>query len=153
MSSYLPQHEGLLPPWLLLVAVTAVGNAVQAYTTLSYTTRLYSGPLPSKGAPSKLAPTWSQPITTNSPATPLAGRLFGTWSFMAGVIRFYAAYDISNPVMYQLALWTYIIGFFHFGSELVAFKTARFWTPVLAPMAVAGASLVWMLTQWSYYVK
>ena len=84
--------------------------------------------------------------------TPLASRVFGTYNFMAGIIRLYVAYDISNPLMYQLGMWTYIIGLWHFGSEVVAFKSARFWTPALAPMAVAAVSMVWMLAQWSFYV-
>ncbi|RDW58175.1 putative ERG28 [Coleophoma cylindrospora] len=145
LTQYLPQHPGLLPQWLALTAFIAIGNAVQAYVTLSYTRRVYLGPKAAKDGR-------STPDAT-SPATPLSSRTWGTWTLLQGVVRGYAAYDISNPVMYQLAVITYIIAGWHFLSEWFIFKTARLGEGILAPVLVAVTSLIWMLCQWNYYLQ
>ncbi|KAL3428479.1 Erg28 like protein [Phlyctema vagabunda] len=141
ITQYLPQHPGLLPQWLVLISVVAIANSVQAYATLSYTKRVYLGPVAPKGGVSQ------------SPATPLSSRTWGTWTLLQGIVRLHAAYDISNPLMYRLAMLTYIVASWHFLSEWFIFKSARFGPGIIAPVAVAITSLVWMLNQWSYYVK
>jgi Erg28 like protein len=159
MAELLPHHEGLLPKWLLLVrdipckigclsidtvqvAITSIGNSIQAYSTLSYTRRLYAGPR--KG---------NAPEAVASPVNPLSARTFGTWTFTASIVRLYAAYHLDEPAWYQMALWTYLIAFGHFMSEMAVYKTARWRGPWLAPATVATSSLVWMVLQYSYYVK
>ena len=72
---------------------------------------------------------------------------------MASIVRLYAAYHIDEPAWYQLAIWTFVIAFGHFFSELLIFKTARVKSPWLAPAVFATTSTIWMLAQWSYYVK
>lgn len=83
-----------------------------------------------------------------------------------------------------MALFTYLFAFFHFGSEIFIYRTAKIAPPVLSPIAVAGksrtkvlcyrylillscgyrprtypflsfpgSSLIWMLTQYDFYVK
>jgi hypothetical protein len=65
----------------------SVGNSIQAYTTLHFTSRVYN--------PTPIDP----PPTTPKHVTALSSRTFGTWTFMAAVIRLYAAYNITNPAV------------------------------------------------------
>jgi hypothetical protein len=65
----------------------------------------------------------------------------------------YAAYHIDEPVMYELALWTYVIAFGHFASEWFIYGTARWGKGLAGPVLVATGSLAWMLTVWGEYVK
>ena len=84
--------------------------------------------------------------------TPLSARTFGTYTFLASVIRLYAAYDITNPVMFQLALWTFVVAFVHFYSEWFIFGTTKFGEGLAAPALVSVGGLLWMLWQWGEYV-
>ncbi|KAF4635085.1 hypothetical protein G7Y89_g3011 [Cudoniella acicularis] len=117
ISAYLPQHEGLLPQWLLFVSIVSVANSIQSYITLDYTAQVYLGPATSPS--SKL----SKPIkpasllAPNSPATPLSSRTFGTWTLIQSLVRLYAAYNIGNEAFYQLAFLTYAVAWAHFFSE------------------------------------
>jgi Erg28 like protein len=120
----------------------AVGNSIQAYSTLTYTKRVYSA-LTKSDPDSKPA----------SPVTPLSGRTFGTWTFVSALIRLYAAYNIDNPQMYQLALWSYVVAFGHFASEWLVFGTAKWGAGLAGPVMVSSVSMVWMLAQWGFYVK
>jgi Erg28 like protein len=156
------------------VAVTSMGNAIQAYTTLSYTRRLYPGqPATSTSSSTKTTkttttvsettsvPAASRPTVLNSataqshtsPVTPLSARTFGTWTFLVGVVRIYAAYHINEEPWYQLVIWTYLVALAHFMTEAFAYKTARPKGPWLAPTSVAVVSLVWLIVQYGSYVK
>ncbi|KAJ5881588.1 uncharacterized protein N7529_000260 [Penicillium soppii] len=129
--TYLPQFEGILPKWLVFVSVVSALNSVQAYCSPQYTSQLYSN--------------------GQVPASPLSGRVFGTWTFLSAVIRMTAAYNIDNPVAYNLAMWTYGIALTHFVGELIvgnATLKGRF----LSPLIVASASLAWMITQREVYL-
>ncbi|KAL9624456.1 MAG: hypothetical protein Q9160_001419 [Pyrenula sp. 1 TL-2023] len=142
MASYLPPTPGLLPKWMLLAAIAALGNCIQSYTTVAYTRRLY--------APTKAH---SEPSSPNPEVTRLSGRTFGTWTFLSTIVRLYAAYNIEDRRFYELALWTYIIAFAHFFSEWAIFKNARLWSPWALPASIASGTAVWMLLVWDDYVK
>jgi Erg28 like protein len=114
----------------------ALGNCVQAYSTLRFTRQVYSGP---KGA-------------NASPATALSSRTFGTWTLQSAIVRLIAAYHISNPQVYQLAFCSYAIAFAHFMSEWLMFRSTRWGRGLVGPVLVSTASLVWMYLQWDYYV-
>ncbi|KAJ5319945.1 hypothetical protein PENANT_c040G01698 [Penicillium antarcticum] len=129
--TYLPQSEGVLPKWLVFVSVVSALNSLQAYISPAYTSQLYSN--------------------GHVPASPLSGRVFGTWTFLSAVIRMTAAYNISNPVAYDLALWTYGIALTHFVGELV-FGNATLKGRFISPLIVASSSLAWMLTQREAYL-
>ncbi|KAF2200216.1 ergosterol 28 [Delitschia confertaspora ATCC 74209] len=148
LTSYLPPFEGLLPKWLFLVSIISVANSIQAYTTLHYTQRVYSGTRSTSS--SSRSP--SESSTANSPVTPLSARTFGTWTLLSSIIRLYAAYNITNPQVYQLALWTYGIAWVHFVSEWCVFGTTRWGAGLAGPVCVSTGSLVWMWYQWGYYV-
>ncbi|KAF2188576.1 ergosterol biosynthesis protein-like protein [Zopfia rhizophila CBS 207.26] len=157
VTSYLPAFEGLLPKWLLLVSVISVANSIQAYATLTYTQRVYNNvtaPSPPKSAPSRML----KQSSTSSPetpslVTPLSARTFGTWTFLSSIIRLYAAYHIDEPLIYQLALWTYGVAWAHFMSEWWVFGTTRWGKGLAGPVFVSSGSLMWMWLQWGFYVK
>jgi len=50
VTSYLPQAEGWLPKWQLIVAVMAFFNAAQNFATLKLTRRIYGNVAPSLGS-------------------------------------------------------------------------------------------------------
>ena len=103
--------------------------------------------------------------------TPLSARTFGTWTLLSAVVRLYAALDIHNPTLYKLALVSYYLAFGHFVSEVAVYKTAG--KGALSPFIVSckslpirgnfewrltdtrstATSIVWMHTQWAYYVR
>lgn len=157
------------------VATAAIGNAVQNLVTLHYTRRIYNGtfvPNPALSRPGASAPVASKHsnpedrVDKLAPAsatgkdvekardqvTPLAARIFGVWTIMAGVIRLYAAYDITNPALFQLAFFTHAIAVVHFTSEVLVFKTMRPSRELLAPMAGGLSGLVYMSLQWKHYM-
>jgi len=151
MASFLPQHDGWLPSWLLLVpsshphplnpvpntcmqvAVISVGNTVQAFLTPRNTRQVYA--------------------QSGQEITSLSSRIFGTYTFVSAVIRLYAAYNISNPQLYQLAMWAYLIAWGHFFSEWLVFGTAAWGKGLAGPVFISTGSLVWMFSQWGYYVQ
>ncbi|KAF2763034.1 Erg28 protein [Pseudovirgaria hyperparasitica] len=141
VSSYLPPFQGLLPKWLLLVAVTSIGNSIQSYSTLKFTKRVYSG----------VSPTPTNP--TASPVTPLSARTFGTWTFITSLVRLYAAYHITEPAIYELALWSFVVAFGHFASEWLVYGTTRWGAGLAGPVCVSVGSMVWMVSVWGDYVK
>ncbi|KAJ5729330.1 uncharacterized protein N7483_003838 [Penicillium malachiteum] len=129
--SYLPPFEGLLPKWLLFVSAVSAINSLQAYTSANYTTLLYTN--------------------GSVPCEPLSGRIFGTWTFLSAVIRMTAAYNITTPAVYDLAIWTYAIALTHFTGELIvgnASLKGRF----ISPLIVASSSIAWMLMQRREYL-
>ncbi|KAG9238937.1 Erg28 like protein-domain-containing protein [Amylocarpus encephaloides] len=146
IKTYLPQHEGILPHWLLFVSIVALGNSLQAYLTTSYSSQVYLGPSPSP-AQSSLPP------GALSPTTPLSSRTFGTWCVIQSFVRLYAAYYISNPQIYQMAFLTYVVAWSHFMSEWWVFGTARWGRGLAGPVVIATGSLVWMWVQWEFYIK
>lgn len=85
--------------------------------------------------------------------TPLAARLFGLYTFFAGVIRMYAAHDISNRALYQLAFITHAVASAHFISELTVYKTMRLTGPQMFPLIAGTSGSLWMALQYSHYIK
>ncbi|KAL2258409.1 hypothetical protein VTK26DRAFT_8289 [Humicola hyalothermophila] len=170
LKALLPSGEkGYLPYYLFVVSIVAMGNALQNYATLHYTRRIYNGRfVPNHSLPpatERYNPEDSTQVVKPASSTgkdsekakdqvsPLAARLFGTYTFMAGIIRFYASYQLENPGMYQLALWTHIIAAVHFTTEMAVFKTIRFSGPQAFPFAAAYGGIAWMLLQYSHYVQ
>lgn len=164
ITPYLPQHEGLLPPWLLFVrpldhnsppftnptpqiSAVSIANSVQAYITLTYTARIYSENTSTQAASKK---------SDNGPSanvTPVTARLFGTWTVVQSMVRLYAAYYVSNPQIYQMAYGTYAVAFAHFMAEWWVFGTAKWGAPLAGPAIISTSTLVWMWLQWDFYVQ
>ena len=110
----------------------SVGNTVQAYMTTDNTREVYS--------------------RSGSETSALSSRIFGTWTIVSAMIRLYAAYNISNPQIYQLAIGAYAIAWAHFMSEWMVFKTVAWGRGLAGPVLISTGSLVWMFSQWGYYV-
>ncbi|EJD06875.1 Erg28-like protein [Fomitiporia mediterranea MF3/22] len=127
----LPQTPGLLPKWQLFVSTVALYNTVQCFCTSKLTRRVYN----------------NAPVVTD-----LQVRTFGVWTITSAVVRFYAAYHITEKAVYDLALFTYLIAFGHFSSELLIFRTAKINPGIMSTFVFASLSLVWMLVQYDYYV-
>lgn len=127
------------------VGVTALGNAIQCYNTMSYTQRLYSGH--SEAGKTK------KPAHETSPATPLSSRTFGTWTFAVGLVRIFAAYHMNEASWYQMQMLTNMVGLAHFSMEAFVYKTSRPWGPWLAPVCVSVFGLVWSFAQYDFYVR
>ncbi|KAF3924730.1 hypothetical protein AA313_de0208314 [Arthrobotrys entomopaga] len=106
LLSYLPQTPGLLPKFLLFVSIVSVANSFQCYATLKFTKRVYSG----------------KPFEVNG----LSSRTFGTWTLLAALIRFYAAYNINNGPVYDICIGTFALAGWHFGTEWLYFGTALY---------------------------
>ena len=85
--------------------------------------------------------------------TPLAGRLFGTYTFLAGLLRIYGAYYIDNPIAYQLALLGFVIAALHFTSELVIYKGIRFEARQAIPFIFSSFGMIWMVRQYRHYTS
>ncbi|PYH90213.1 ergosterol biosynthesis protein Erg28 [Aspergillus ellipticus CBS 707.79] len=136
LLSYLPPFEGLLPKWLFLVSVVSAANSIQAYRSEAYAAELYNART-ADGRPH-----------TNG----LSARTFGTWTFISSVVRLYAAYNISNAAVYDLAIWTFGVALLHFVGEWLGFGSAQLKGRFVSPMIVASSSLTWMLTQREWYL-
>jgi hypothetical protein len=169
LRPFLPQADGFLPYWLLITSMVAIGNCIQTYTTLHYTRRLYPGQfvpnahLPPRTATfnpedsvSKLVPAPAGAQAKDKHAadqvTPLAGRLFGTYTTVAAIVRLYAAYNITVAPVYDIAVWTYVVALAHFGSELLVYKSMNFGLPQFFPFLVSTATLICMPLVRSHYV-
>ena len=147
----LPEYSGFLPYWLLVVrsillsssANTEYGTQVFAFSVLN-TTQCYV-------SSSFARRTFDGPVSTTE-VTPFASRLFGSWSFLSGLVRVFAAYNIHDKNLYLLALLTYMIVLSHFAGELLVYGTMKIGKGLAPPLFVATTSVLWMLTQWSFYV-
>ncbi|KZO96711.1 Erg28-like protein [Calocera viscosa TUFC12733] len=133
VTKYLP-GPGLLPAWNLIAASTAVIYAVQNLLSDKGSKLVYLN-----GAKQGLV-------------NPLQSRNFGIWSLTSGMVRFYVAYNITNPVVYNIGLGTYVIALFHFLSEWLVFGTCALGGGVVSPIIVASTSIVWMVSQREFYV-
>lgn len=135
--SYLPPFEGYLPKWLFLVSIVSIANSFQAYRSVDYANDLYNGRTAAGAAPSN----------------PLSARTFGTWTFITGIVRLYAAYNITTPAVYDLAAWSFGVALAHFVGEWLGHGTAQLKGRFISPLIVASGTLTWMLTQREAYLS
>jgi hypothetical protein len=166
MRGLLPGNGGLLPKWMLFVrtpkpllhtyikahdyfqlSILSIGNSVQCYRSLDLPRRMYNADPETPALKANPEDNVSQ-----STATGLSARTFGTWTIITSVVRLYAAYNIDNPAMYKVAFATYLVAFGHFTSEWLLFKTARWNSSLASPLAISTGTMVWMLRQWRWYV-
>jgi hypothetical protein len=89
----------------------------------------------------------------NSPVTPLSARTFGTWTLLSAIIRSYAAYNIDNKQVFEIAFCSYLIAFLHFFSEWLVFGSTRFGKGLAGPAIVSTLTMTWMIMQKDFYLK
>ena len=155
------------------IGMVTIGNVIQNFITLHYTRRVYNGrfvPNPSlgKGVTSngknpeddrnKLVPVSSSGKDVDGKAqdqvTPLAARLFGTYTFAVGIIRLYGAHNITNPAFYQLLMWSHVIAICHFMSEIFVYKSVIVsGAPQFMPLSQAFGGFLWLALQYNHYVE
>ncbi|KAH6659380.1 hypothetical protein BKA67DRAFT_529533 [Truncatella angustata] len=174
LKEWIPSSDGYLPYYMFGLSILAVGNSLQNYLTLHYSRRLYNGQfianpsLPPKtstynpeDATNKIIPAGSAKVkpgsTTFDQCTPLAARLFGTYTLISAIVRLYASYHLDKEPVYMIALWTYLVALGHFGSEIFVFKSAYLFgpeiLPQLFPLCFATIGTIWMIAQKSFYVQ
>ncbi|KAI9896076.1 hypothetical protein N3K66_008976 [Trichothecium roseum] len=164
-KAMLPPAKGILPYYMIILSVISIGNCIQAYTTLHFSRRVYNGrflrnpKLPAATATfdpedsvDKLIPAQTDPKAADQ-LTPLAGRLFGTWTLITSVVRCYAAYNLHLGPVYNLAMWTYVVALGHYASELFVFKSMTFGVPQMFPFTLATCALIWMPMVRDHYVE
>ncbi|PNY27767.1 Uncharacterized protein TCAP_02304 [Tolypocladium capitatum] len=134
LSRYLPPGEGgYLPYFLLFLSTLAIAHSVVCYVSDPETSlRQYSVP-------------------ARPPPSGLCARLYGMKNVYTSLIRAYAAYNISNPQLYALAMASFLGVVFLNGTELVVYRTARPKECAVALIAPTTA-LLWMSSQRHYYI-
>ncbi|XP_017546208.1 ergosterol biosynthetic protein 28 homolog [Pygocentrus nattereri] len=126
VSGNMSRFLNVLRSWLVMVSVIAVGNTVQSFRDHSFLSeKLYTG----------------TPDFVNG----LQARTFGIWTLLSSIIRCACAMDIQNRTLYHITLWTFVLALGHFLSEAFIYKTAPLTIGVMAPLFVAGFSIVGML--------
>ncbi|KAI0404525.1 transmembrane domain-containing protein [Xylaria palmicola] len=169
VRSYLPSGEGYLPYYMFGLSVISVGNSLQNYLTLHYSRRLYNGQfIPNPALPpksdgfdpddstQKLVPASavnSKDGRTTDQVTPLAARLFGTYTMISAIVRIYASYHLHLAPVYNMAIWTYVVALLHFGSEWAYYRSANTSPPIMGPFFFATVGITWMTSQYSFYVQ
>ncbi|KAI3320805.1 ergosterol biosynthesis protein-like protein Erg28 [Xylariaceae sp. AK1471] len=134
MAAFLPRHEGCLPYFLLLPAFLAAIHTVVCYV----------------GSPTASLKQFSGP--TAPPPDGLLARVYGVKNFYTSLVRFYAAYNISNPQVYDLAILTFVGTLFLYSGEVFVYKTSRV-REMWFTFVLAGSSLVWMVKQREWYLS
>jgi hypothetical protein len=76
-----------------------------------------------------------------------------TSTVAVGLVRVFAAYNLSDPSWYHLQMLVNILGLVHFGMEAFYWKTAQPKGEWFAPVLPALAGLVWSLVQYDHYLK
>lgn len=137
---------------------------MQNLGTLHFSRRVYNGrfvPNPKLGTTAADADRTDKLVPAADPKdpkaadqlTPLASRLFGTWTLITSVVRLYAAYNLHYGPVYDMAVWTYVVALGHFASELFIFKSMTFGVPQMFPFTLATVALIWMPTVRDSYVQ
>ncbi|RYP83374.1 hypothetical protein DL770_005394 [Monosporascus sp. CRB-9-2] len=128
LSTLLPRQEGILPYFLVYTGLSAAIHTVVCYTSKPSTAlRMFSGP----EAP---------------PAHPLLAHTYGVKNIYTSLIRFYGAYYITNPQVYDLTTCTFGGVLFLYVTEVYVYKTARL-REAMIPFVTAGSALLWMMVQ------
>lgn len=126
------------------LAFVAGGSTLQTFKIPKiHYDRIYNAPLPKNAKQS------------SNEMPPVGMRLFGMWTVLSAIVRVYAAYNMSNPVLYDITIWTFVLVTFHYYSELVWFGTIP-WDinrHQIIPLTQAPSALLWMLWQREYYLS
>lgn len=163
MSAYLPQHSGLLPYYLLFVGrplrypalseslsnLQFLRDTVLIITQTSVAAFVHSG-VCYVSEPSTSLKQFSGP--QHPPPTRLLAHTYGVKNIYTGLIRAYAAYNITSRPLYDLATYTYVGVLFLFITELAIWKTVRM-REAAFPFVNAGVGLVWLIAQRKWYLR
>ncbi|KAI1762956.1 hypothetical protein GGR53DRAFT_499498 [Hypoxylon sp. FL1150] len=68
------------------------------------------------------------------------------------MIRLYAAYNLSDPLVYDMAIWTFVGVLFLYVTEVFVYKNSRL-REAAFPHVTAGMCFVWMMLQRDWYLS
>lgn len=116
----------VLRVWVLITGLAGLGAAIGAYTK-------------------PLSP--HQTLYRNTPHTahPCFARMYATWLLTSTTIRiafFFTPIVSTTNTIFWLTLGTYLIALWHFVLEIFIYKTAPLKPGGVAPLIVAGASII-----------
>lgn len=77
--------------------------------------------------------------------------MYATKNLYTGLIRLYAAYDLTNGAVYDLCIATFVGVLALYGSERFVYGTVAA-RESMFPFVTAGTGLVWMLAQRGWYI-
>ncbi|XP_038072578.1 ergosterol biosynthetic protein 28 homolog [Patiria miniata] len=118
--------ETVVRVWVGIVGLTALVTSLQCFVDSSFLAeRIYT--------------------LEKDAVTPALGRLFGTWTCLAGVVRAMCALNINSKPLYIATLFSFVLALAYFAAEFLIFKTAALTVGVISPLIVAGGSTVLML--------
>ncbi|KAK9241728.1 hypothetical protein V1506DRAFT_465695, partial [Lipomyces tetrasporus] len=80
----------------------------------------------------------------------LTARPYGVENVYTCLIRFWAAYNITDPQWYGLAIVTFAGVIFLNATELLIYRTARL-KEAVPTLATPSVALIWMLLQKQHY--
>ncbi|KJZ77837.1 hypothetical protein HIM_03014 [Hirsutella minnesotensis 3608] len=167
VKSLLPPAKGVLPYYMLVLSIISIGNSIQTYKTLHFSRRVYNARFvrnarlppasatfnPEDSVDKLVAAPNQNDAKAVDQMTPLAGRLFGTWTLITSIVRCYAAYHLHLGPVYNIAIWTYVVALGHFASELFVYRSMNFGLPQVFPFTLATCALIWMPMVREYYVE
>ncbi|XP_072030382.1 ergosterol biosynthetic protein 28 homolog [Amphiura filiformis] len=116
----------VLRVWVGLIGITALGNTISSYL---------NGEL------------LSETIFTQKPelVNALVGRLFGTWTLLSAFVRVLCAVHIDSKPLYEVSMFSFLLAFAYFASELYIFKTIHVTFGPLSALVISTISFVLML--------
>lgn len=120
-------NELLLRLWVLTTGLASLGASVGAYLK-------------------PLSPHLTLYRRTKETASASFSRMYATWLLSSTCIRFafFLAPDRSpSTPVFWLTFATYILALWHFVLEIVIFKTVSLRPGGMAPLMVAGGSIIW----------
>ncbi|XXG98162.1 hypothetical protein Hte_004483 [Hypoxylon texense] len=124
LLSILPPPQGGYLPYLLFYD----GLSAAIHTVVCYTS----------------SPTAALTAFSGAEAPPphaLLAHVYGVKNVYTSLIRLYAAYNLTNPLMYDLAIWTFVGVLFLYITEVFVYKTARI-REASFPYVIAGRQYI-----------
>jgi hypothetical protein len=111
--------------WIGIVAVTAMANTIQCFLNDQYPhQRIYA---------------------LTDQATPLASRIYGTWTLLAAVTRLAFVASPNNQSICVATFASFAIAFGHFATEVFVYGTAPLCAGTILPLIVSSVSMLWIV--------
>jgi hypothetical protein len=82
----------------------------------------------------------------------LLARVYGVKVAYTGLVRILAAYHITNPEVYTLAMITFVGVLFLYGTEWLVYRTVNT-REFVFPLLTSGVGLAWMWAQRDFYLQ
>ncbi|KAF2877232.1 ergosterol biosynthesis protein-like protein Erg28 [Massariosphaeria phaeospora] len=124
---------GYLPYFLLNASVLAFLHSIVCYISLKYSLKLFAGP-------------------RSPPPNATLAHVYAVKNVYSSAIRAYAAYDITNRPLYDLATLTLAGVLWLFLTEIVVYRTIR-WRDAAFSLVDSGVGLWWMVHMRGWYLR